>query len=297
MRMRIISDPEIVVAVAEAGSFRRAAIQIGLSQSNVSRRINDIESRVGQELFVRSGRAARPSKAGEAYIVEARKATNAMRAAESSARQFASEEGLFTITAPISFGKAIVAPALAEYSNRKKRVQLHLDLSDDLRDPAPFDLILRAGPAGRNDLIGRVVFRSRLKLVASDQLTARIGPLRALDDLTSCPTIGIRDGQNRFDWPFCDQTGRQHTVTIRPTHIVSDVDAALAFCRAGMGVTVLPDWSVKADLDSGKLLELLPHFSAPNYPISVFSKSRSALKNRLSGLVDAIENRLSAVVE
>lgn len=292
MLMRIVSDPEIVIAVVDAGSFRRAGLEIGLSQSNVSRRIKDIERRIGQDLFSRSGRAASLTKAGQAYIVEARKATIAMKAAETSARQFAGEVGLFTITAPVSFGKKLVAPALAEYANRKGNVQLHLDLSDQLRDPSPYDLIVRAGPASRNDLIGRVLFRSQLKLVASTHLARDLEAFHTLEDMNTCPTIGIRDTHNRFDWPFRDHRGQKRIVTIRPTHLVSDVDAALQFCRAGLGITVLPDWCVNLDLSTGELVEVLPNFVAPNYPISVYSKSRSALKTRLSGLVEAMEQRL-----
>lgn len=295
MRMRNISDPEIVVSVAETGSFRRAAIQIGLSQSNVSRRIKDIETRIGQELFTRSGRSAKPTKAGEAYLLEARIATQAMKSAETSARQFSNEDGLFSVTAPVSFGKTVVAPAIAEYVNQKGNVQLHLDLSDELQDPAPYDLIIRAGPAGRNDLIGRVLFRSRLKLVASSNLALKADALRTPDDSSAHPTIGIRDTHNRFDWPLQDHAGRQHKVAIRPRHVVSDIDAALELCRAGLGITVLPDWCVREDLASGSLVEVLDDYIAPDYPISVYSKSRLALKKRLSGLIDAIEKRSCSI--
>ena len=233
--------------------------------------------------------------AGEAYIAQARIATQAMKAAETSARQFASEEGLFSVTAPVSFGKMVVAPALAEYANQKGNIQLHLDLADELIDPASYDLIIRAGPARRNDLIGRVLFRSRLKLVASAALLSKTKVLRTPDDLSTFPTIGIRDTHNRFDWPLRDGAGRQHKVTIRPAHTVSDIDAALELCRAGLGITVLPDWCVGADLASGSLVEVLHDYVAPEYPISVYSESRSALKKRLSGLIDAIEKRCSLI--
>lgn len=297
MHMRIISDPEIVVCVADAGGFRRAGLRLGLSQSNVSRRIQELERRIGQDLFARSGRAARLTEAGDSYLKEARKAVSAMAAAETEARKFTPDHGLMSITAPAAFGKVVVAPAVSKYASTKPGLKLNLALTDEIIDPAAFDLVVRAGPAHRNDLVGRVLFRSSMKLVATPETAAKVAGMETPLDLGDVPTIGIKDTRSRYRWFFEPPGTEPLKIDVLPRHVASDIESALVLCRAGLGVTMLPDWLVGTDLGLGVLVELLESFPGAGYPINVFAKSKSALTGRLEGVVGAIESEITETLE
>lgn len=289
MRMRIISDLELVTAIAEAGSLRRAGERLDLAQSNVSRRLRRLEQRLGAPLFRRAGGGASPTEAGAAYLEHATAALREVARAERAAIAAGGRlEGQLSVAAPLAIGRRFVAPVAARFAAAHPDVALDLRLSDRLADPTRHDLVIRAGPADSDALTGRVLTRSELVLVAAPCVAARFAMKTDPAQIAKGPVIGVEDYKPRLSWPFVHRSGEKITVRATPHHVVSDVEAAVDLCLAGLGATLLPDWLVWRELRQGALLRLCAEWRGPAYDIRALTASPRPLPAKSRAFFDAL---------
>jgi len=280
MRMRIISDPEVIVSVARVGGLRAASRTLGLAQSNVSRRIDALETRLGVRLLARTRRGIALTDAGRAYVAKVEPALAAIIAGERAAQAMLNyPAGVLRITAPLAFGRRIVVPAAAAFVVAHPEVRLDLSFSDahlDLADGG-FDLGIRLGRIRETAAVVRLLRKSTLTLVAAPGYLEARAAVETTADLADQFCIVVSTSRLRRTWPMRRLGGKEVLVEVAATHIADDVEAALCLARAGLGVTLLPDWLVQDDLDRGTLVRVLPDHTGGAYDAHIVLPAGSAV--------------------
>ncbi|MCH8196943.1 MAG: LysR family transcriptional regulator, partial [Proteobacteria bacterium] len=125
----------IFVAVVENGGFTSAADRLGISKSAVSKRISQLEARLGVQLLHRSTRRISLTEAGERYFGHAVEAFAAAKEAEDAVAQLqGAPQGRLRINAPMSFGRLHIAPLIPEFLKRYPGIEIDMVMDDRVVD-------------------------------------------------------------------------------------------------------------------------------------------------------------------
>ncbi|MGJ4952760.1 LysR substrate-binding domain-containing protein [Bradyrhizobium sp. HKCCYLS20291] len=287
---------DALLAVVNTGGFGRAARELGLTQSTVSRRIAQLEAQLGVALLARTTRSVTLTGEGDAYVATVRTALNILRAADASVGSGrTSMAGSVRIAAPTAFGRATLATILAEMAAQYPDLRFELDLSDRYVDLSSgrYDLAIRLSadaPSGWScDEIGRIAGR----LCASPAYLARSGKLASLTDLADHKLLAPKTYAARTRWTF-RTGGHAMDVDIVPHMIVSDYTALAHLCTFGCGIAPLPSFLCEAAILDGALTEVLPgRFVAD---VGVFAASPFNMRKapRVAMIREAVRRALQA---
>lgn len=238
------------VAVAEAGSISAAARRLHLSKSVVSERLADIEQALGASLLHRTTRKLSLTEDGAIFLQKARRI---MGEVEEAAAEMAERRGELTgpmrISAPVTFGRMHLGPALYPFLARHPGITLTLELDDRRVDAAAegYDAVVRHGVLEDSRLVAWQLAKSQRLLVASPAYLARHGTPTSAADLAGHRGI-FYINRGVADWPFRNGDARP-AVALRVNNGDMIRDAALA----GLGLALLPTFIVGEALRSGGL--------------------------------------------
>ena len=253
-------DLRTFVEVADAGGVSPAARRLGLAKSIVSRRLFRLEAELGVQLLARTTRGAVLTEAGEVFR------DNAARiAAEIDlAREMISPEGelrgRLRISAPLTFGPAHIAPALAEMARRHPQLSIQTCYTDRFVDLVAegYDCAIRIGYLPDSDLVARRIGPLFGKMVASPDYVRRFGAPETPHDVADHEALM----QGTEVWRFMDG---DKMITIRPQgRFKADNGTALAAAAvAGLGLACLPDDFVDEHIASGALVAVMCRYPPP----------------------------------
>jgi DNA-binding transcriptional LysR family regulator len=250
---------EAFVQVASHLSVSRAADQLHVSKSLVSKRVAQLEDAVRATLFSRSTRHIALTPAGEVYLDYARRALLDAAAAEERLKNLRSElMGLIRISAPVSWGQRVLSAQLPEFLLLHPGVELELQLSDRLVDVAQekFDLCLRWATAAAHDLVSLPVARVNFVMCASPKYLARQGQPAHPSELSRHECIAYWREPSDDKWHLFNGTEKVD-LTVHGRLRVNDTEVASQAALAGLGIALLPRYSVDAGLVAGRLLPVL----------------------------------------
>lgn len=270
---------EAFVAVAEAGSFTRAARHMRLSTSMVTLHVRRLEEHLGVRLFNRSTRRVDLTGEGRQFLSYARATLDAYGAAEMAVRPGAGIAGRVRLDAPASMGHAFIMPALPDFHRAYPQITLDLSLGDrgTFFRVDGFDLVLRAGEVPMTGWKTHSLGTTRLICVASPDYIERHGAPAMPDDLADhrCLLYASVEESGGNPWNFVYQ-GRKVRVRPPAAFTFNDGAAIMTAARAGLGIGQILEMLVHEDLRSGRLVEVLP------------TMARSALSVVLMGASDRI---------
>ena len=242
------------VAIARAGSLSEAARQLRVSKSAVSDRLSELERGLGASLLHRSARRLTLTEDGAAFLA---RATLITREVEEAAADMAERRGDLVgplrISAPVTFGRMHLGPAIYPFIARYPLIELALDL-DDRRIHASsdsYDAVLRHGPIGDSRLVAWTLAPSRRVLVASPDYLALHGTPGSMAELQQHRGI-FYTNRGIGDWRFQGSQGLT-SVHGRPALRVNNGDVMRDAALAGLGIALLPLFIANADLRSGRL--------------------------------------------
>lgn len=253
-------DLRAFVQTVESGNLTRAAEALQVATSAVSRRIKELESRLGTQLLQRTTRQMHLTAAGETFHARAVAILQALEEAEAEAgSENCALTGPLRIAAPLSFGESHLAPVLIDFVQENPGLELDVDFSDRLVDLVAegHDLAVRIGNLRDSSLIARKLVDVRLVIAAAPAFWARHGMPTRPDDLVAMPALGYT-GSERSDgwhWRAPDGTaGAAHMKSfLRSTNGGFLRDAAVA----GLGVAILPSFIIHHDIAAGRLVPAL----------------------------------------
>ena len=246
MELRLL---RYVRAVAEQGSFTRAAQTLHVSQPALSKQIRELEQRLGVQLLDRSGRAVRPTDAGAAFLDHARRAISEAEAAGRAARDVEDlSSGSLRIGVPPSFGGYLIAPLIRRFHQRYPGISLHLtdmaqeDIETALRDDA-LDLGLAFSDVHAEDIEWHPLHAERLALVMAKGHPA--AGLRVIDRSTLEGEEMVLMSPDFATRQLIDAHFRRHAIRPRVAVETGSMMTIVEIVRESRLVTVLPDIVVR----------------------------------------------------
>ncbi len=248
------------VKVADTASVSRAARELAVSKSVVSKRVGQLEQLVGATLFARSTRRIALTPAGEAYADFARRALAEMGAGQERLRALQSElTGRIRLSAAVSWGQQVLAAKLPEFLRLHPGIELELQLVDRLVDVAfeRIDLALRWSSTPPQGLVCEPVARVGWAAVASPSYLAEAGtPLTPVELAQHNCLCYWREASDDL-WALA-QAGHVERVRIKGRYHVDNPEAVAEAAKAGLGIAMLPDYLCQQALADGRLERVLP---------------------------------------
>ena len=254
----------IFIEVYEAQNFSVVARRQGISASQISRVIHQLEDALGQQLFYRNTRAVIPTESGHLFIRYARAMVENVEEARRELDERSSEpSGTIRINGPVFFGQRHVAPGLAELTERYPRLNIELTLTDDFIDPHrdAADLIFRIGMLTDSTFHARVFGQQRYHLAASPAYLRQHGIPADPTELSQHKCLVYRgsSGPNRWLVRREGENWIHYPVVARMTS--NNAESLLTAALGGMGIVLFPDWLIGDRLQRGELVALLPEMA------------------------------------
>lgn len=285
-----LSEILVFTHVVRGGSFSAAARALDMPKSTVSRKVAELEARVGARLLQRTTRSVSLTDVGRAYYERCTRIIAELEEAEQVVTQMqATPRGVLRVTVPLSF--AVMGPLIAEYLKLYPDVQVEVlstgrrvDLIEER-----FDLALRAGPPPDSTLVGRKVGVVRRCVLAAPALAKRIGKLSdpSLLERHDC-LVFTPDGTT---WSLASGT-KEVDVRVSPRLVVNDYDLLRAVARDGFGLALLPEYQCLEDVTAGRLVRVLDGWSAREVPVYALYPSARHLSPKVLALLELLRNRL-----
>ncbi|MFZ0788655.1 MAG: LysR substrate-binding domain-containing protein [Chromatiaceae bacterium] len=274
-----INETLIFLKVVEKGSFTAAANALGVPKTTVSRKVAQLERRLGSHLLKRTTRKLGLTEAGAVYYDHSAPIARQLQDAESAVSQLNSApRGWLRFTAPYSLGCDCISPLLPEFMTRYPEVRVEMLLTNDPLDlvAGEMDLALRIENLPSSTLSARRLARTRMHVYASPAYLSRYGEPAEPADLEQHRALAFtQQRQNgRYIWPLSDG-GRAVDVPVAPVLVANDAPSLFNAVIAGVGLALLGDPFGKAAVAQDRLRRILNPWAGPRVDLNaVFPPGR-----------------------
>ncbi|EPN9529316.1 DNA-binding transcriptional regulator YafC [Cronobacter malonaticus] len=287
--MKASSDELIIfVAVVESGSFSRAAEQLNLANSAVSRAVKKLEMKLGVSLLNRTTRQLSLTEEGERYFRRIQQVLQEMAAAETElmeSRQ--TPRGLLRIDAATPVILHLLMPIIKPFRERYPDVTLSLVSSETFINliERKVDVAIRAGTLTDSSLRARPLFTSYRKIVATPDYLERYGVPATICDLKDHVCLGFTEPVSLNTWPVACEDGQLLETT--PGMTSNSGETLKQLCLSGNGIACLSDFMIDKEIEQGELVELLAEYRLPvEMPFSAVYYSDRAVSTRIRTFID-----------
>lgn len=289
MKTHISADLEFFILIARHRSLSAAARALDLTPPAATKRLAQLESRLGVRLVNRTTRSISLTSEGETFLAYATRILDEigeMEEAVMSAR--AAPRGLLRVNATLGFGRTTIAPLVSEFAKKYPDVEVQVEVTDrpiDLVDSG-FDLAIRFGALPDKRLNARRVMSNRRFLCASPGYLERHGVPASLADLASHRCIIHRQNDDAYGiWRFMRG---EHSEVIKVHGALSsnDGDIVLGWALDGHGILIRSEWDLAKYIESGRLRVVLPQFTLPSADLFVYYPNRRNQSIRARAFID-----------
>ncbi|CAM3202654.1 LysR family transcriptional regulator [Corallococcus sp. ZKHCc1 1396] len=257
----------VFARVVQAGSFTAAARGLRMPKSTVSRKVSELEERVGAQLLQRTTRKLNLTEVGRTYYAHCERIVAEAEAAELAVTRLqAGPHGLLRVTTPLSVN--FLAPLVSRFLERYPEVQLELLCTDRAVDlmAEGFDLAVRAGRLPDSSLMARRLGDIARVVVASPAYLQEKGAPRTPADLGKHDCLLFGTALEGHVWTL-HAGGRAVEVKVSGRLVVNEPDMLHAVTVAGSGVALVPGLNCVEDLAAGRLQRVLPDWSSTGAPV------------------------------
>lgn len=289
-----IDTLRVFVAVAELHSFAEAARRLNRTPAAVTRAVAALEEELRVRLLNRTTRSVSLTDEGARHLEVARRllaVNEELEGLEGSAE--VPPHGVLHMTAPATFGRLHVLPAIVRFLERHPLVDVRAQFTDrvvSLVDEG-LDCGVRLGDLPDSSLRAIRVGQVGCGVYASPAYLAHAGVPQTLQDLASHAIISstaITPVPERWSWPGLGQ------VTLRPRLVVNTNDAAADAAAAGLGLVMLVSYQADAHIREGRLVPVLTRFQMPSIPVHIIHPSGRHLPGKLRLFIDHLATELRA---
>jgi DNA-binding transcriptional LysR family regulator len=296
--MQDLNDLVYFAEVVDRGGFAAAGRALGLPKSRISRRVAELEARLGVRLLQRTTRKLSLTAVGEQFhrhCVAMRE--NAQAAADTVAQAQTEPRGLIRVACPVTLAQTTLGPILPQFLARHPQVRIDMRVSNRAVDLVEegFDVALRVRPTleDSGSLVVKNFGLTRTLLVASRLQLARQGQPASLVDLARLDTVNMSMAGDRATWQLVGPDGTTHAFVHQPRYVADDLLTLKLAVLRGTGICTLPDYMCSNELRDGLLVPVLPGWAPlPGIFHAVFPSRRGlvpAVRAFLDFLGEAIE--------
>ena len=275
--------------LARCGGLTAAARELELSTAAVSKRLTQMEARLGVRLLARTTRRVSLTPEGELYLDQARRILAEIDDMERLvASAMTAPRGLLRVNTTLGFGRSHVGPLVSQFVKQHPDMQVQLQLTVD--PPAlsedSFDVCVRFGEPPEARVVAKLLAPNRRLLCAAPGYLARQGVPKSPHDLAQHSCIGIRQGDQAYGMWRLTAGKRVETVKVRGPLSTNDGEIAVNWALAGHGIVMRAEWDVARYLRSGRLRQVLENWQTPSADIQAVYPQRHQASARVRAFVD-----------
>ncbi len=275
-------------AVADAGSFVKAADTLGMSKAAVSRYVNELETRLGVRLLHRTTRRLSLTEEGAVFHARCKELLAGVEEAEAelSSRSGAAR-GVLRVNAPVTFGNRHLASLWGAFREFHPQVELDITLSDRMVDLVEdgYDMAIRIGALESSTLVSKRLATTRIVLCASPQYLHAHGVPQHPSDLANHAVIGYSYLSTGDEWHFDGPDGHV-SVKTNPCIRSNSGDTCRAAALANQGIILQPTFLIGDDLAAGTLVEIMPEFRSFELGVYAIYPTRKLVAPKVRALID-----------
>lgn len=280
--MQDLNDMLFFAEVVDRGGFAAAGRTLNVPKSKLSRRIAELEGRLGVRLLQRTTRRLSLTQAGEIYhrhCVAMREQAEA--ADEAVARVQTEPRGTVRVTCPVTLAQTTIGAVLPRFLAAHPRVRIDMTVTnrvvDLVQEGVDVALRVRASPDDSGTLVVKNLGPTLGVLVASPQLLQRFGQPATPDELRRLPTVAMSAADGRATWRLVGPHGKDHELQHHPVYTADDLHTLKFAVVQGIGICVLPDYLCSEELRAGTLVPALPGWAPPAAKVLAVFPSRRGM--------------------
>jgi len=283
------SEMAFFSVLARYGSFSATARELDVTTPAISKRLAQMEARLGVQLLNRTTRRISLTPEGEIYLAHARRILADIDDMEQLvSSSVAAPKGLLRVNATLGFGRSNIAPLISHFAKRYPEVQVQLQLTVN---PPPlsedaFDVCIRFGEPPDARVIARKIAPNHRLLCASPAYLSKHGTPKVPHDLTQHNCIGIRQGDEAYGVWRLSTGKRTETIKVRGNLSTNDGEIAVNWALNGHGILMRAEWDIAKYLRSGRLVQVLENYRTPPADIHAVYPQRHQLSGRVRAFVD-----------
>jgi LysR family transcriptional activator of dmlA len=285
------SEMEFFSLLVRSGSLAAAARELGVTAPVVSRRLGQIEVRLGVTLLNRTTRRIGLTTEGELYLTSARRILADIDDVERQLTQSTTKPtGLLRINATLGFGRNQIAPLVSKFCKAHPQVQVQMQLSVNappLTDDS-FDVCIRFGEPPDARVVARLLAPNRRLLCAAPSYLERRGTPRSPRELATHNCISIRHGEDAYGVWRLRSGRREEVVKVQGAMSTNDGDVAVNWALDGHGILMRAEWDLAKYLRTGRLKQVLENYETPPADIYAVYPHRHQFAGRVRSFVDFI---------
>ncbi|WLP95513.1 LysR family transcriptional regulator [Psychrobacter sp. M13] len=288
-----LEDMAMFVRIVEAGSITKAAEQLNIAKSAVSRRLKELESRLGSQLISRTTRQSNLTQAGEHYYRQACSILNDVDALNEQTSGAPTQiEGTLKMTAPLSFSLLHLGEVIDDFASMHPNLSFELDLADrhvDLVEEG-YELAIRISELQDSSYQAKRLALIRFVMCASPEYLAKNGKPDTLATLAQHEFVQYGLGKD-ITLELMDANGKKHNLTVDSKIKATNGEFLVDMAIKGHGITYIPTFIAYKALADGRLVAVMPEYQLPTLnAYAVYPKNRF-LSQRCRYLIDFIAER------
>jgi DNA-binding transcriptional LysR family regulator len=282
------------VRVVEAGSLSAAAEYLSIAKSAVSRRLAELESRLGVQLLNRTTRRINLTDSGSIFYQRCQRILADLNETEHFvANEHTNLRGIIRIAAPLTFGVQHLSPLLNEFLKAHPELSLDLDLNDrtvNLMDEG-VDLGIRIGKLQDSTMMARKLASAKMLICASPEYLERYGEPQTPEDLKNHMGLSYSNLSEGQLWQFTSKDGKAYSVHVPFRMRANNGEVLLKAALDGLGVVATVSFIGYRELQQGRLRQILRDYKTERVGIYAVYPSQRHLPGRVRLLIDFLAER------
>ncbi len=281
-----VSDLKLIQAIGANRNLSRAAQQMGLALSTISRQLQALEAKLEQALILRGKRMTELTPAGALLLARADLVLQELSEIEQDLIGAIKAKPL-RVQGTFGFGRQFLAPIIAQYCRLHPQQRIQLELAD--RDPQllddRFDIAVRFGKPPDRAVVAKKIAANRRFIVASPSyLRSLAKPIREPEDLAKVRCVTLNQDNDRYSlWPLVNLSSKprlERSIRIDPMLASNHGEVVKQWAIEGLGVALRSEFDVAPDIAAGKLVRILPDWQGALGDIYAMYKPKSGPTSR-----------------
>jgi len=293
-------DMRCFVQVVDRGSVTKAAEALRVAPSAVSRRLKELEARLGTQLLTRTTRRMSLTESGRSFHARCQRILADLDEAEGEASdRHGALKGSLRVAAPLTFGVAHLTPIIVDFMRQNPGVVIDLDFSDRVVDLVAegFEMAIRIGRLSDSSLIARKLVDVRVVACAAPALLAERGVPSHPDQLKDWPALCYTGSERPDIWRYrareeSSGDGSDGSVAMQVRMLSNNGNVLRDAAIAGQGVILQPSFHVHEAVADGHLVPILCEFGWPEIAIYTVYPQTRHLSARARAFIDFVRTRI-----
>lgn len=294
-----LNEIALFLHVAKLGSLTAASRALALPKSTVSRKLSQLEARLGARLVQRTPRHLSLTERGKILFEHCSGVLETLANAEAAVLDSErAPQGLVRVSAGMDFGVAVVGPLIQEFLAANPQVTIDLYLSDRTVDLVAegFDIAIRIGVVRGAALLTRMLGKTSGMLCASASYLEKNGAPGAPEDLERHRCIVYNAPPHSSEWELKGEGDSRVTVQVKTRLTVNSLAMVRDAAIAGLGIARLPTFICSEPLAAGRLVRVLPQHAAVERPVFAVCVGKKYMPAKVRTLLDFLAQRMPGVL-